>query len=40
VALLRGMGGVAPVGFVGLVKSAEFTFVSVQLDVLIVDRAF
>ena len=40
VTLLRGTGGVAPVGLVGLVKSAELTFVSVQLDVLIVDLAF
>ncbi len=38
--MLRGTGGVAPVGLVGLEKSAALLFVSVQLDVLIVDLAF
>ena len=37
---LRGTGGVAPVGLAGLLKSAEFTFVSVQLEVLIADLRF
>ena len=35
VAVFRAVGAVA-----GLLKSAEFTFVSVQLAVLITDRAF